>query len=255
MPPWREGQGYMIKVDQDVVLTYPVRRQAVERASRPFEPVPEPSHFHPLTRTGRNMSVLLNAEFRMQNLEYEVGAFTEGGLCVGNSKFLTLNSKFQIGLPVWGDDPSTPEIDGALEGEALDFRLWDGTTETVVLPVWSEEDRHSCLSYQTDGFAIGIIDPRQTGMPNLPLDLALESVFPNPFNAVTTVTFSLPASSPVRCIVKDMNGREVAILVNAKMDAGRYSIPWQASGVPGGLYFITLEAALQRCAAKLVLSK
>jgi hypothetical protein len=246
MPPWREGQGYMIKVDQDVVLTYPVRRQAVERASRPFEPVPEPSHFHPLTRTGRNMSVLLNAEFRMQNLEYEVGAFTKGGLCVGNSKFSTLNSKFQIGLPVWGDDPSTPEIDGALEGEVLAFRLWDGATETVV----QAESKEGGNKYETDGFALIELTERA-----LPEELTISEVFPNPFNSTTTIRFDLPEKTPVRITLHDAAGRQVQTILDRELAAGSREAVIQGDALPAGVYLVKLHAGEAARNAKVVLVK
>ena len=54
-------------------------------------------------------------------------AFTPDGLIVGSA---SVASEDLIGgqqsLPVWGDDASTPEIDGATAGEALIFQLVDG---------------------------------------------------------------------------------------------------------------------------------
>jgi hypothetical protein len=52
----------------------------------------------------------------------------------------------------------------------------------------------------------------------------------------------LPAASWITLVVCDVLGREVAVLVNEKKDAGRYSVSFDASGLPSGIYFCRLAA-------------
>jgi hypothetical protein len=87
-------------------------------------------------------------------------------------------------------------------------------------------------------------------------DYFLSQNFPNPFNPVTTIKFSIHALTPslslgervsegrVRVTLKiyDVLGREVAILVNEEKAPGNYEVKWDASGFPSGIYFYRLAA-------------
>lgn len=83
--------------------------------------------------------------------------------------------------------------------------------------------------------------------PGLPLTLKLEQNFPNPFNPSTTIRYEVPTSATVRLTVHDLLGREVAKLVRATQEPGRYEAVWQgttSAGVPvaSGVYVYRLEA-------------
>ena len=43
-------------------------------------------------------------------------------------------------------------------------------------------------------------------------------------------------------VVYDIMGREVEILINKKMMAGRYSVIWNGNNVPSGVYLIRIES-------------
>jgi hypothetical protein len=66
--------------------------------------------------------------------------------------------------------------------------------------------------------------------------------YPNPFNPATAVSFQLSAVSEVTLRIYDMLGREVETLVNTQMATGTHVVRWDASRVPGGVYFIRLTA-------------
>jgi hypothetical protein len=52
------------------------------------------------------------------------------------------------------------------------------------------------------------------GSSNVPSIYSLSKNYPNPFNPVTRITYSLPKSDNVKLIVFDILGREVITLVN-----------------------------------------
>lgn len=88
-----------------------------------------------------------------------------------------------------------------------------------------------------------------------PSDFKLEQNYPNPFNPSTTISYQLPASSAVSLKVFDMLGREVATLVNARQDAGRYQVSFNAASLASGIYFYRLQAGAFTQTNKMMLVK
>ena len=75
--------------------------------------------------------------------------------------------------------------------------------------------------------------------PSVPLGYALEQNYPNPFNPSTTIRFSVPQREYVSLKVFDVNGREVATLVQSTLSAGKHSVTFAPQGrdLRGGIYF------------------
>jgi len=80
-----------------------------------------------------------------------------------------------------------------------------------------------------------------------PLIYNLAQNFPNPFNPVTRIDFSLAERTHVVIAAYDVAGRRVAVLVDGVQDAGRHSVDWRGTGDSGntlasGIYFIRYRA-------------
>ncbi len=87
--------------------------------------------------------------------------------------------------------------------------------------------------------------------------LLLHGAFPNPFNPVTTIAFSVPERQSVNLSIYDVQGKRVATLVDGIVDAGRHEIVWDAKGEKGrevasGLYFCRLTAGDVRATKKII---
>lgn len=75
----------------------------------------------------------------------------------------------------------------------------------------------------------------------------LLDVRPNPFNPQTEIAFTLARAAACRLAVFDLRGREVAVLVDADLEAGSHRVTWRAvdaqgSPLPSGVYFAGLRA-------------
>jgi len=77
---------------------------------------------------------------------------------------------------------------------------------------------------------------------NVPTKFNLSQNYPNPFNPTTMINYQIPFASHVKIKVFDILGREVATLVNKVINAGSYSIPFNAFSISSGVYFYRLEA-------------
>jgi len=100
---------------------------------------------------------------------------------------------------------------------------------------------------------------------NIPGEYKLYQNYPNPFNPTTKIKFDIPANvkretSNVKLIMYDILGKEVATLVNEKLNTGSYEIPFNTSQfpdyqLPSGIYFYKLETENFTDVKKLVLIK
>ena len=75
-----------------------------------------------------------------------------------------------------------------------------------------------------------------------PIKYALEQNYPNPFNPSTKIVYQLPKSGLVQLKVYDLLGRELAVLVNEVKSEGEYSVNFDASNLPSGVYIYSLQA-------------
>jgi outer membrane protein assembly factor BamB len=73
-----------------------------------------------------------------------------------------------------------------------------------------------------------------------PVDFALHDNCPNPFNATTTIEYSLPLAGNISLEVYNLLGQKVATLVDGWNDAGQNSVNWDASVMASGIYFYRL---------------
>jgi hypothetical protein len=73
-------------------------------------------------------------------------------------------------------------------------------------------------------------------------NFALFQNYPNPFNPSTKIEFSVPKSTFVTVKVFNLLGEEVATLASQELHAGRYTVDWNASSAPSGVYFYRLTA-------------
>jgi hypothetical protein len=91
--------------------------------------------------------------------------------------------------------------------------------------------------------------------PEVPHKFGLDQNYPNPFNPSTTIKYTLSQQSFVTLRIFDMLGREVAILANEKKEAGKFSVRWDATGIPSGIYLYRFDAGAFSNTKKLVVLK
>jgi hypothetical protein len=89
----------------------------------------------------------------------------------------------------------------------------------------------------------------------VPADFAMVGVYPNPFNPTTTLSFTLANAGTVQMSIYDVNGREVANLINGYREAGSHSVTFDASHLTSGVYVYRLTSGDQVASGKMVLLK
>jgi hypothetical protein len=94
------------------------------------------------------------------------------------------------------------------------------------------------------------------GVPSLnPTQYVLSQNFPNPFNPVTTIQFTLPVASPVSLTLYDVLGREVKRMIDDFYEAGDYSYRFDGTKFASGLYYYRFSSGSFTNVKKMILVK
>ena len=110
----------------------------------------------------------------------------------------------------------------------------------------------------------------------LPEEFKLAQNYPNPFNPSTTIKYQIPKHKSqinsksqnqqinqtnggglisVHLHIYDMLGRKITTLVNEQMRPGNYTVQWDASDLPSGIYYCRLQAGNKISSIKMNLIK
>ncbi len=107
----------------------------------------------------------------------------------------------------------------------------------------AHSERHFRVINGNEAFANSVSD----GISLVPLDYELAQNFPNPFNPVTHIPYTLKQQQDVRLEIFNVLGQRVKTLVNGVQASGRYTISWdgrneQGHAVGNGIYVYRLRA-------------
>lgn len=89
----------------------------------------------------------------------------------------------------------------------------------------------------------------------VPSDYAITNIYPNPFNPVTYINFSLAEDNDVSLVIYDLNGKIIQNLHSDFMYAGDYQFKWDARGIASGIYVVNIQAGNYYNSQKVVLLK
>jgi hypothetical protein len=173
------------------------------------------------------------------------------------------------GNPLGGEPAFTGESNGWVEktfdltnyvnvGDQIVFRFDFGADQSITNAGWYIDD----FAPEDIGMlVVGITDETTNAS-----QFRLEQNYPNPFNPTTTISYSIPniiarseatTQSVVNVTLTVYNtlGQKVATLVNRKQSAGSYTVQFDASELPSGVYFYTLRAGDLVSTKKMILMK
>lgn len=95
---------------------------------------------------------------------------------------------------------------------------------------------------------------------SIPSEFTLSKNYPNPFNPITNLDFSIPKKSQITMRIYNMLGQEVITLLNEEKSYGNYSISWngldnKGVSVASGVYFAELRSKDKRRITKMLFLK
>jgi len=90
--------------------------------------------------------------------------------------------------------------------------------------------------------------------------LVLHGAVPNPFNPMTTVSFSMPQNGPVEVSIFGLDGKRVAVLHQGHLSAGTHDFIWRGRdknnrAVASGVYLVRVQTIPEVQTTKIMLTK
>jgi len=84
----------------------------------------------------------------------------------------------------------------------------------------------------------------------------INHIYPNPFNPITNIEFSIYKSDYISISIFDINGKIIAQLIdNQFITAGSYNIKWNAIENASGIYFVNITNGITNKMQKIILQK
>jgi Arylsulfotransferase (ASST)/Secretion system C-terminal sorting domain len=115
-----------------------------------------------------------------------------------------------------------------LASDSFEFtKLGEPDTTSVTISEWPS----------TQGLSQWFISDAVDLRP-IPREFTLHAAYPNPFNASTLVTVTLPESADLSVVVFDILGQQVDQLAAGRYSAGEHRLIFDATGLASGLYFV-----------------
>jgi len=90
---------------------------------------------------------------------------------------------------------------------------------------------------------------------NIPSTFGLSQNYPNPFNPSTVIKYQVSQNTFVNVNVYDILGNQVRNLVREEKAAGSYEITFDASNMPSGVYFYSIQTGSFTQTKKMILMK
>lgn len=166
-------------------------------------------------------------------VHYRILLGTVGGTLnvTASLRYRSISERFAAALFAF-DDPAVASFKGMYDAAGTKAETIDSTSLIVEAPLSAETD-----SPRPSGFTVGN--------------------FPNPFNAGTTVTVSLPVTGSVSLIIYNVAGQRVTTLFEGSLPSGTYTFAWNGRADSGaktesGIYFVKAQSGVRIATTKML---
>lgn len=211
-------------------------------------------------------SVVVDSTGIVSNIDFRVIPMPDSGLAVISGTVKTNTGINIIGAVVYVVDANNEIVNYAVSDQYGVYRvegLLPGsyTVKSDKMYYFNQSTHSVTLDYNTNMFktlAFVMNYDNLTGVGNVtetPETFALSQNYPNPFNPSTTISFSVAELRNVSLKIYDILGQEVSTLVNENLAPGSYSVTFNASSLPSGMYFYKLQAGDFSSVKKMTLIK
>jgi len=166
-----------------------------------------------------------------------------GSVVVGSRQW----NGYMTDVPVMGYDTYDYSVGYMNVGQKPQFKLYQSSTGQMI-DLFGNVDEYST----NEIFIVDQLFNRNITVPNT---VTLEGAYPNPFNPVTNIKFSVPERMHVEMNIIDIQGRLVDRIVQNIYEYGNHEVVYNADLMSSGIYFIQLVTETEIKYSKIILLK
>ena len=208
--------------------------------------------FNDIDGTG-TIEILMNCEFPVSNFVIAISGLEISGLYGGASQ----ESDFSLtytSSSISGDNTSSsyvPPNSGLLT--TINFSsIYSETTEIC----FSNSTITTSAGYEYNAVLGDCISVDLLGdFSFIPNQISIDSIYPNPFNPTTTISYYVSSNQNIRINIYDLNGKLIETLINSFHGIGNHFIDWNADSWPTGVYLVELKGIHKSITDKITLIK
>lgn len=233
------GVAYLIKVNTEITIDF---GNDLPKSNSVYEAplLVNSTTWNDVVSTG-SQHVISIAKSALQNLESGdfVGVFNAQGICAGMAQFV--NDKSALPLVVYGNDNTTAAIDGMIEAEPMNIRIYRNGQTIDADAVYSNQTESSNGMFAENG--LSIISDLKLGSTGMGEISSRFSIFPNPSNGMITIQ----VDGSYEVTITNVHGQQVysaTIESNSSLDL---------SDQPVGIYFVRLTNDIQTLIERIVI--
>lgn len=142
-----------------------------------------------------------------------------------------------------GADTAISIRNSFLDSLALTF----GTTGDSVRCTWRGWAYNGYDSIQSSNVFVVVLKRTGVGInllsSTIPESFKLENNYPNPFNPTTMIKFDVSKFMNVKISIYDILGKELEVLVNEKLQPGKYDVSFSGDNYSSGVYYYKMETS------------
>jgi hypothetical protein len=243
------GQGYWVYLtSENANITYPANNAG--RALAGDDITPTAKHLIPeLSITGNSATLLLSINASDGN---EIGVYNAKNELIGSGAVYNGIAA----ITIWGDNPITNSIDGALDGEFLTVKLFNPKANSYndlmlnsIVDITKSTELDAILYSEN-----AIYSARGVVIAENAYELSIRST-PNPASSATTFEFTLPSEGNAEIVVYTIRGDEVGRINLNGYSAGMHRVNFDLSDLSSAVYNIVLTSGENRVSSFMIVNK
>ncbi|MBC8175532.1 MAG: class II glutamine amidotransferase [Candidatus Marinimicrobia bacterium] len=244
------GDMYILTVDEDVTFQW----QPAEEYHPPYEVTK--SEYFQYTELSDYVSVIVDSIEDGDNID-EIGLFL-GEECIGAEKV----EGYPVCMRAYAGNYSLDNMSFQIvrEGEVAGKIKVGGEPGKIRESVTVKNIQFEKTKYDIPFYLVNLTAGKDKKISSSPVSYILGNNYPNPFNLVTTISYSLNSRNYVELSVLNIKGQKVRTLFNGKSDVGQYYLRWDGKDskdrfVASGIYIYRLRVGTNIEQKKMLLMK
>ena len=199
------------------------------------------------------VELLMNCEFPVSNFIIEISGLDITGLYGGASESSNFNlshtSSVITGINM--GDSYIPSNSGLLT--IINFSSIHPDAMEIC---FSNSIITTTAGYEYNAVLGDCIDVNLLGDYSVnPTEFSIDNIYPNPFNPLTTIAYSVSNNQNIEINIYDLNGKLIEKLINDFHGTGFYTVDWNAGSNPTGVYIVELKGDYDFVTKKITLIK